>query len=324
MTAHVARSSRLSLDRIRDAERVIDPVFLNSPQYDCEALSDRLECHLTLKVESLNPVRSFKGRGAELLASHIATGTRIVCASAGNFGQAMAYACRRRQMPLVVFAATTVNPLKAGRMRRLGAEVVLVGDDFDAAKIAARSFAAEQDCRFVEDAADIETAEGAGTIALELLRMEAPPDIWLIPLGNGGLMNGMGLVVKSLRPEIRLVAVQAAGAPAMVESWQAGRVIRHACIETIADGIGVREPVPAALDDLRNVLDDALLVSDDQILSAMRILHRHVGVVVEPSAAVGVAAVHARPDMFRGKRVATILCGGNVTIEQMQAWLAKP
>lgn len=320
MTEPAEMVSRICLDRIRAAEQIIDPVFLRSPQYNCEALSDRLGCEVTLKVELVNPVRCFKGRGAELLASNLPTGEPVVCASAGNFGQAMAYACRRRQIPLVVFSATTVNPLKAGRIRQLGAELILCGEDFDYAKSEARVYAAQQGWRFVEDAADIETAEGAGTIALELLSMPSPPDVWLIPVGNGGLINGMGHVAKALRPETRIIGIQAAGAPAMVESWRLGRIVRHSRIDTIADGIGVRVPIPEAFADMQPILDDALLVSDDQILSAMRVLLVHVGVLAEPSAAVGVAALLAFPDQFRGRRVATILCGGNVTREQMQAW----
>lgn len=352
-------SPRLSLERVRAATAVIDPVFLSSPQFVCEPLSDELGVELSLKIETLNPIRSFKGRGAELLAERLAA-TRagvvadglesegrsslgcaaatprpphVVCASAGNFGQALAYACRRRGLSLTVFAATAANELKIARMRRLGAEVILAGADFDAAKLAAREFAAHStgnsfDSRdagrrlFVEDGAAVETVEGAGTMALEWLAGAAPPDVWLVPLGNGGLLGGVAHVAKSLRPSIKIVAVQAAGAPAMIESWRAGRSIEHETIDTIADGIGVRVPVPESLDDIRGVIDDALLVTDEQIIAAMRLVHLHLGLAIEPSAAVGIAALMADPAALRGARVGTILCGGNVTPRQMVEWLA--
>ena len=123
---------RLSLERIAAAPRLIDPVFLDSPQYHAEVLDDLLGCRLVVKVESLNPIRSFKGRGAELVLAGIAPGSRLVCASAGNFGQAMAYASRARGVALIVYASANANPLKLDRMRALDAEVRLQGEDFDA------------------------------------------------------------------------------------------------------------------------------------------------------------------------------------------------
>jgi len=314
-------SHRLSLERIEQAAQIIDPVFLHSPQFVCEPLSDQIGVRLALKIETLNPIRSFKGRGADLLVSRAQADLPLVCASAGNFGQAMAYACRKRGLRLSVFASTMANPLKIERMRGLGAHVVLHGADFDAAKLEARRVAREQGARFVEDSLDIETVEGAGTMGLEWLEFPEPLDTLLIPLGNGAMFNGIARVIKARRPEARVIAVQAAGAPAMIESWRAGRVIAHDQIQTIADGIGVRVPVPQALDDMRGLIDDALLVREDTILAGMRLLHRHAGVVAEPSGAVGVAALLEQPDRFRGQLVGTIVCGGNLTAQQMREWL---
>jgi threonine dehydratase len=317
----VTTAHRLSLERIHAAARAIDPVFLRSPQFVCEPLGDELGARVALKVETLNPIRSFKGRGADWLVSRLPADARLVCASAGNFGQAMAYACRKRGPTLTVYAAASANPLKIERMRALGAEVVLGGDDFDAAKDRARTAAARAEARFVEDGLDVETLEGAGTMGLEWLAFPEPLDALLIPVGNGALFSGVAHAVKASRPQTRMIAVQAAGAPAMIESWIAGRAIASTRIDTIADGIGVRVPIPQALEDLRGLIDDAVLVSDDGLVAAMRLLHRHAGVVVEPSGAAGVAAVLEHRERFRGRRLGTILCGGNVTAEQMRAWL---
>lgn len=312
---------RLSLARIEAAPRSIDPVFLRTPQFVCEPLGAELGVRLALKIETMNPIHSFKGRGADLLVANAAPAVPLVCASAGNFGQAMAYACRRRRLPLTVYAATTASPLKLARMRDLGAEVVLHGADFDAAKAEARRIAAARGARFVEDSRDIETVEGAGTIGLEWLAFPAPLDALLIPLGNGAMFNGIATVVRARRPETRLVAVAAAGAPAMIESWRSGRSIAHERIATIADGIGVRVPVPEALADLRGLVDEGLLVEEASIVDGMRRLHRHAGLVAEPSAAVGVAALLEHRARFRGQTVGTIVCGGNLTAEQMGEWL---
>lgn len=312
---------RLSLERIEQAAKIIDPVFLNSPQFVCEPLCEKLGKHLALKIETLNPIRSFKGRGADFLVSQIKDDNQLICASAGNFGQAMAYACRKRGVKLIVYASTRANPLKVERMRSLGATVILHGEDFDAAKHAAKRAALEHNYRFIEDSCDVETAEGAGTIGLEWLNFPQPLAVLLIPLGNGALINGIARVMKAHSPKTRIIAVQAAGAPAMVESWRAGQAIFHEQIDTIADGIGVRVPVPEALEDMRGLVDDAILVGEDAIVQAMRLLHCHAGIVAEPSGAVGVAAILEQPELFDRQCIGTTICGGNLTVEQMQAWL---
>ncbi|HAC25206.1 MAG TPA: hypothetical protein DCE81_09850 [Cytophagales bacterium] len=310
--------ARFHLADIQRAARLIDPVFLHSPQYEYAPLNDALGCRVVLKVETMNPIRSFKGRGADLLVQNAST--PLVCASAGNFGQAMAYATKKRGLPLTVFASVNANPFKVERMRALGATVILEGADFDAAKEEARQWASGQSQRFAEDSRDVETAVGAGTIGLELLQANLDLDVLLVPVGNGALINGIGRAFKESGSRTRIIGVQALGAPAMVESWHARRKITYASMNTIADGIGVRLPVDEALEDLYPVMDDALLVSEDSILKAMRLLFRLAGLVVEPSGAVAVAALleHHR---FQSMKVGVILCGSNLTDQQINDWL---
>ncbi|MCA1613543.1 MAG: pyridoxal-phosphate dependent enzyme [Acidobacteria bacterium] len=312
---------RLRLSNIERATELIDPVFLNSPQYRAEALEPILGCRLVVKVETANPIRSFKGRGASYFVSQVPDGTKLVCASAGNFGQAMAYACRARGLPLVVYASVNANPLKVERMRALGAEVRLHGEDFDAAKLEAKRSAERTGMRMVEDSLDPETGEGAGTIGLELLRWQEEFDAVLVPLGNGAMLTGVGRWVKARAPRTRVVGAAARGAPAMYESWRAGRVVEYGEIDTIADGIGVRLPIPEVVRDMGGVVDDVMLVGDDSMVRAMRLLHEHLGLVVEPSGAAGVAVLLEEGERFRGQLVATIICGGNLTREQMSGWL---
>jgi len=312
---------RIRPERIEEARRLIDPVFLDTPQYECEPLSDLLGLRLILKVETLNPIRSFKGRGAETFVARDGGDAPLVCASAGNFGQGMAYACRSRALPLTVFAAESANPLKLERMRGLGAEVRLAGRDFDVAKDAARAFARAHGMRFVEDGRDPAIAEGAGTIALELLADAGDLDAIFVPLGNGALLAGVATVLRHRRSSVRVIAVAARGAPAMVDSLQAGRPLTSERADTIADGIAVRVPVPEALGDLVGLVDETRLVDDAEIIQAMRLLHRHAGVVVEPAGAVGVAALLEGPGTWAGARVATVLCGGNLTPAQLRDWL---
>jgi threonine dehydratase len=311
-----------SVDRIREASGLIDPVFLNTPQFVCEPLSEELGLTCVLKVECVNPIRSFKGRGTDYLLHRLGhQPAGLVCASAGNFGQGMAYAARKRGERLTVFAAATANPLKVERMRALGAIVVLEGADFDVAKEVAKEFAAQTGATYVEDGLAAPISEGAGTVALELCRMEPPLDAVFIPLGNGALVNGMGTWMKHLSPATRVVAVCPAGAPAMELSWKAGHAISTATMSTIADGIAVRVPVPEALDEMRSSVDEVMLVTDEDMLGAMRTLFAATAIVVEPSGAAGLAAIVKRKDELTGTRVATPLTGGNITSEQIRAWL---
>ena len=309
------------MDRVEEAARVIDPVFRDTPQFLSEPISDSLGVQVVLKVECVNPIRSFKGRGADYLLFRLAPDSGgLVCASAGNFGQGMAYACRKRGRRLTVYAAGSANPLKLERMRALGAEVVVEGADFDAAKDSARRHAERTGEQYVEDGLMAPVTEGAATIAIELSRMGDPLDAIFIPLGNGALANGVGTWFKHFSPRTKVVAVSAAGAPAMQRSWQEGRPV-SAPITTIADGIAVRVPVPEALQILRGAVDEVMLVSDADMLAAMKLLFTRAGLVVEPAGAAGMAAIMQRAGDMKSLRVATPLCGGNLTDQQLRDWL---
>jgi threonine dehydratase len=313
---------RLSPERIAKAATVIDPVFLDSPQFLAEPLSRDLDVELVVKVETTNPIRSFKARGTEFLMASLDDQRRLVCATAGNFGQGMAWSARKRDLSLTVFTGMTANPLKVERMRALGAEVRLVGKDVDEAHGAAVEFAKESGARLVEDGRDPEIAEGAGTIGRELLRWPAAFDSILVPLGDGALLAGIAAWVKANTPATQMIGVCASGAPAMERSWRAGRAIELPSAETIADGIAVRSPFPEAVGDLTGTVDDVLLVEESSMVAAIRRAHADLGVVLEPAGAAALAAVIAEPDRFRGQLVAVILSGGNATTPQVSAWLA--
>jgi threonine dehydratase len=313
-----ADGKRLSLERIEEAARCIDPVFLVSPQYEAEALGDELRLRLVCKVETANPIRSFKGRGTDYLLHRLGgEEERLVCASAGNFGQGLAYSARKRNVPLTVFAAQSANPHKVESMRRLGAEVRLEGEDFDEAKAAARALAKSEGWRFVEDGREVEIAEGAGTIALELCRWPEPLDALLVPLGNGALLSGVGAWIKAHAPSTEVIGVCAEGAPAMALSLREGVMRTTEKVDTIADGIAVRVPIKQALSDLSGVVDD------ESMVRAMRLLFWKMGLVVEPAGAAGVAALLAHRERFAGTLVATPLCGGNLTGQQVRRWLLE-
>jgi threonine dehydratase len=315
---------RLELNRIRAAQAVIDPVFRDTPQYVCEPLGAALGCSVLLKVETLNPVRSFKGRGTEAVMSWLGRqqerGT-AVCASAGNLGQALAYSGARRHIPVTVVAAKRANPMKVERMRALGATVVLEGDDHEDARRLACEIAEAEGAYLVEDSLDLLTCDGAGTIGLELLEDAAEHiDVLLIALGGGAMASGIGCVAKAIAPHVEVIGIQAAGAPALALSWRTGAVVNTDTIDTIADGVAGRCPIPEVLDDLLILLDDVVLVDEESIKAGIRLLYQHAGLVVEPSAALAVAAIIEDRERFAGRRVAAIICGSNNTSGDFARW----
>ncbi|MEV0175428.1 pyridoxal-phosphate dependent enzyme [Streptomyces sp. NPDC050803] len=317
------RETRLDTARIRAARRVIDPVFLDTPLYRCEALEPGLGCAVSIKLETANPVRSFKARGTEVVASLLAGhGPRaVVCASAGNLGQALAWSGRGRGLDVTVVASRHATVAKLDRIRALDARLELVDGDHELARERAAAIARHNGIRLLEDSLDIETCEGAATIGLELVDTTPSFDTVLIALGGGALATGVGHVVKALAPDVEVICVQPVGAPALTHSWQQRRVVTTDSTNTIADGVAGRYPIPAVLDDLLLVADDAVLVQEASIIAGMRMLLNHAGLVVEPSAALGIAALLENRDRFAGRHVVTIVCGSNVDVDAYHRWV---
>lgn len=309
-------TSRLNIGHILQASDQIDPVFLNSPQYPHESLSRVFDCELIVKVETLNPIRSFKGRGADYFFTRQLNQLKtkpLVTASAGNWGQALAYACRKHTLDLTVFAAEGANPQKINAMRSFGAEVRLEGRDFDAAKSLAKTYSREIGGWFLEDGMEPAIAEGHGTMALELLKRYPNLHAILVPLGNGALLTGVGAAVKAVNPSINVIGVCAKAAPSMYNAWKgrAAFVKPPEIGQTIADGIDVREPIPEAVADMASLVDDVLLVSEEQLFKAIQLAQSHTGVILEPAGGAGIAALLAHSNQFKSQQIAVILTGSH-------------
>jgi threonine dehydratase len=311
----------VSADAIHSSHGRIPAAFRNMPQFVSEQLTERFGAPVVVKVESANPIGCFKGRGTWLAVAELASAGAVgeelglVVASAGNFGQGVAYAARAHRIPLIVFAATTASPAKVAAMRRLGADVRLAGEDFDAAREAAADHVAGSGWHLLVDGEEPWITIGAGTIALELTTgMEAGdlPDLasLYVPVGNGALIGGMGTWLKAVRHDMRLIGVQAEGAPAMALSWAERRPIETPTANTIADGIAARVPVPEALDLMIRHVDAMELVNEEEILAAQAELERDLPFAIETAAAAGWAAArrHATPEP-----IGFVLTGGNVS-----------
>jgi threonine dehydratase len=311
----------VTAEAIRAAHPRIPAVFRDMPQFVAEPLGERLGTPVIVKAEMANPIGSFKGRGTwlavtELVAAgEVGEGRGLVVASAGNFGQGVAYAARSHGFPAVVFAAETANPAKVAAMRRLGADVRLVGQDFDAARTAAANHVAELGWRLLIDGEDPWITIGAGTMAVELTDAMATGDLpaldaVYVPVGDGALIAGIGTWLRQAAPSTRIIGVQAAGAPAITLSWRARRPIETDGTDTVADGIAARVPVPEALALMLECVDDMRLVEEKAILHAQAELSGALPFSIEPSAAVGWAAALAAPR--HAGAVGLILTGGNI------------
>ncbi|GAB3765638.1 threonine ammonia-lyase [Microlunatus parietis] len=297
----------LDLDRIARAAREVDPVFRNTPQFVEEQLAAALGRPVLIKLETANPIRSFKGRGADTMLATLPAGTPVVCASSGNFGQAVAYAGRKRGQPVEVFVPHDLNPDKRRRMETFGARLTPVGEgSAEARLVAAEQVAERPGTVFIEDGRQPEIAEGAGTIGVELAGAEF--DTIVLPVGDGALITGVARWLKAHRPDVRVVGVCATGSQAMLRSVEAGAPVTVPAA-TIADGIAVSTPIEEAVARVRALVDEFVLVDDAALLDAMALTVRCVGVLPEPSGAAGIAAIATAT--IAGDRLATVITGAN-------------
>ena len=312
---------------IRQASTRIHPAFLASPQFVHDGLSERAGRPVIVKIETVNPIRSFKGRGTWRIVHELAgegarlgrplgPGRPLVAASTGNFGQGLAFAGRAAGVPITVFADERANPLKLDRIRSMGATVVQTGHDFDAARAASERYVRDQGGQLVVDGEDPRVAGGAGTLALEVtdgIASGALPPLGAayIPVGNGALIVGVGAWLRSTVPECLVIGLQSEAAPSMTLSWRAGRPIETESAATFAEGIATRVPVPEALDQMRGRGDDMRLIPEEAIRAAQRELTEALGILVEGSAAISWAGILADEAPLVGAAL-LLVTGSNV------------
>jgi threonine dehydratase len=316
-------TGEISLARIEAAAQLIDPQFRSTPQFVDPQLTRALGREVLVKVEVANPLGSFKGRGADFFVRQLEPGRRLVCATGGNFGQALAYAGRRHGFAVDVFVAETLDAGKLARIRALATEVrVIQGEDEEDAKEAAREHADDDPALlFVEDGRDVAIAEGAGTIGVELLAA-APLDTLIVQVGDGALIGGISRWIKEHSPDTRVVGVCPSGSPAMALSWREGRPVSTARADTIASALAVRIPIPESVARVRPLVDDFVLVDDQDMVEAMRVIADALGILVEPAGAAGVAAILHHN--IEGERLAVLLTGQGLPAALRTEVLAPP
>jgi threonine dehydratase len=291
-------------EAIEAALDLIDPIFRGTPQFVDPRLRSALGREVVVKVETLNPIGSFKARGASVLVRDLDPARTWVCSTGGNFGQGLAYLARERGVTVDAFVSPQVPEYKVRALRGLGARVECHEDP----ERASREHAAASDDRvMVVDAREPAMAEGAGTIGVELASA-GPFDTVVVQVGDGALITGIACWLKAVAPGTRIVGVCASGAPAMARSFAAGRAVTVQGDGTIATALAITEPIPESFARVAALVDDIVMVDDDDMRRAMAVIGECLGVLVEPAGAAGVAALLTHGDQLAG-RVAVILTG---------------
>lgn len=299
----------------------IAPYLPPTPLFRYPALDAMTGVRLWVKHENHQPVGAFKVRGGINLVSRLSDDERrsgVITASTGNHGQSIAYAADLFGVRAIICVPEQANPVKVESMRALGAEVRLVGKDFDDAREYCEQQAAEHGYRYVHSGNEPMLIAGVGTYTLELLEAEPATEVIIVPIGGGSGACGASIVAKAVRPAIEVIGVQSEAAPAACRSWQAGSLVEAACT-TIAEGLATRTAFELPQRILRTLLDDFVLVSDDALLNATRVLIEKTRNLVEPAGAAAFAAVLADPARFAGRKVAVICSGGNISPAQLTA-----
>jgi threonine dehydratase len=315
--------------RIRDAQsllarhfgptRIARAASLSSPGHD-----------VFLKLETDLPTGSFKVRGAiyalatkmERGGPQMVTGSlEVVCASTGNHGAAVAYAARLLGVRATIFLPVDPNPVKAARIRDLGARLVESGADLSAAIDAAQDYATRASAFFLHDASDPDVPVGTATIGMEIVDQLPAVDVIYVPMGDTALIRGVASAAKQQRASIVIVGVVAERAPAYLLSWTGARglglgvscadaVVETATCDTIADGLAIRRPLAPNVDAIRELVDDVVMVSDEEMIAAINRLYTHEQVTAEPAGAAATAALLKRPEAARTSVV--LVTGSNI------------
>ena len=314
-----------STEDVRKAASVLSEILAPTPFHKNNNLSDVYEADVYLKREDLQMVRSYKIRGAYNKIRSIEPDTLkygIVCASAGNHAQGVAFSCNKLQIMGSIFMPTTTPKQKIEQVRMFGKEyidIVLTGDTFDAANSAAIEFARKSGRTFIPPFDDPKVMEGQGTIGLEIMeQIKEPLDYIFVPIGGGGLASGLGSYIKAVSPETKIIGVEPAGAPCMKEAIAAGKVIKLDHIDKFVDGAAVQEAGALTYQVCKEVLDDILVVPEGAVCTTIINMYNKSAIVVEPAGALSTAALRFYADKIKGKRVACIVSGSNNDITRME------
>lgn len=311
---------------VLDARRLINRYLPPTPSISPPALAESLGCEITLKCENMQPIGAFKLRGGINLIGRLSDAERargVVTASTGNHAQSIAWASRLFNVPAIVYMPEVSNPDKLAATRRLGATVVQQGADFDECRVAAEARSRGDNLRYIHSANEPLLIAGVGTYALELLEAVPDLDVVVVPVGGGSGVCGVATVVKALRPEARVIAVQAANMPAIYRSFHERKMVALEGGKTFAEGLATRVSFELTWRIMQELVDDVVLVSEEDMRQSMVLLLEQAHIVAEGAGAAALAAIRNMAGELRGKKVGAIVSGGNVTLETLRHALCE-
>jgi len=308
------------------ARQRIAPYLQATALYSYPGLGAIVGTQVWVKHENHQPVGAFKVRGGVNLVSQLSAEERdrgVITASTGNHGQSVAYAAGLFGVRAVICVPEQANPVKVESMRALGAEVVFRGLDFDDAREYCEKQATEHGYRYIHSGNEPLLIAGVGTYAVEILEAQPDTQVIVVPVGGGSGAAGTCIVAKAVRPSIEVIGVQSEAAPAAYRSWQTGALVEDTT-STLAEGLATRTAFELPQLIMGDLLDDFVLVSDEALLAATRLMIEKTRNLVEPAGAAALAAVLGAPERFAGRTVAIVCSGGNISPAQLTALWPRP
>ncbi|CZA02705.1 threonine ammonia-lyase IlvA [Streptococcus suis] len=317
----------ITAKNVEQAYSVLKRVVVRTPLDYSRYLSEKYGATIYLKRENEQRVRSFKIRGAYYAISQLTDDEKsrgVVCASAGNHAQGVAYTCQEMQIPATIFMPITTPQQKIGQVKFFGGDYVeirLVGDTFDESAKAAQDYTQESGKTFIDPFDDENVQAGQGTVAYEILEEAEEQTISfdqiLVPIGGGGLVAGVSAYLKEHAPEIKIVGVEASGARSMKAAFDKGRPVKLDQIDKFADGIAVQKVGKSTYEVARKYVDRLIGVDEGGISGTILDLYSKLGIVAEPAGAATIAALEVVKDQIKGQTICCIISGGNNDINRM-------
>src|SRR6187549_1173961 len=309
---------------INGAAAVLKSVVLKTPLQFHRKLSEKFKAEVYLKREDLQVVRSYKLRGAYNLIQSLTPDQRqrgVVCASAGNHAQGVAFSCRQLDIKGVIYMPAITPKQKINQVRMFGGEnieIVLIGDTFDECQAHALEFTVANNMVFIPPFDHLKVIEGQGTVGKEIIDELSNIDYIFLPIGGGGLCAGVGQYFKMFSPQTKVVGVEPQGAPSMKEALKAGKPVVLDTIQRFVDGASVKKVGDITFELCKDTLSDMLLVPEGKVSSTILQLYNEDAIVAEPAGALSIAALDQYADQLKGKKVVCVLSGGNNDIDRMQ------
>lgn len=313
-------TQRPSFSDVLKARKTIAPYLARTPLSSYPQLDALLDAEVYVKREDCNPTSAFKIRGGINLMANLPPEERargVICSSTGNHGQSIAYAARLFGVSCTVGVPEITNPVKVEAMRSLGAKLEFHGEVFEDARLHVERLAAETGLRYIHSANEPLLIAGVGTSTLEIMEDVPDLDYLFVPLGGGSGAAAACIVCKTIRPETRVIAVQSAQAPAAYESWKARRLVDMP-MQSIAEGLATRSAYELPQQILWELLDDFVLVDDTDLKRAIAHYAERCHLLSEHAGAAALAGAFKLRDEIRGKKLALVLSGANITLDQLQ------